>query len=1107
MATIPLITGQANINVYDDISVIGANIVPSGHLAADRNTQTFWASNGVTWRQIDKITDVWGGSWLDKLDTIERSADVTDFDNVKAALAAATSNIDLNGKKITTSATPTSANDLVNKTYADSRIGTGQDPKNACLLATTINISNLSGGAPSVVDGVTVPSGARILAWQQSNHIQNGIYVADTPGTGGNGSWSRSTDFDEDSEVTDGAFFPVTSGINWGGLIFYVTSSGNDPIVVGQSHIDFAPLTGPLSEIYDVGGILFGDSAGHPTTSGGNLKYDATNTQLLVPDGTQAKPSISFITEVDTGLYLNSDIVTMVKSGSEHGKWTGSTYTSQKVFRGPVGTAAAPTYSFESDTDTGIFQPQTNAVALVASGTNVLQATGTAITTPVNVQYRTDDSTAAAPAYAFTDNPSMGMYRKTATNTLAFGIGGNEALSLNSNKQVLADLGSQLIPSYTFREDTDLGFYRQGTDSLGFTAAASGVLRMDVNGLYSSHPGSDTIAAIGVAGANGKIDGFFVRNNAVNELGITVGGSEKINLGSSGFRLLANNLGGLTAQHVNFAEDTDTGLGLWANNQLALFAGGAEHIFSQTQYQAKTGSAAAPSLAFETKATTGFYLTSTNQNAIGVTVSGTQYAAFEPAKLRFVNSNVLLNTDGTAAAPSYTFDSDTDTGIYRKAADSLGFTAGGTLRAEVNTTDITTTVPFLTASGTVTAPAYSFTGDTDTGLYRKAADLVALAANGVEVVSFNSDQQILASDANLTIPAYSFLSDSNTGFYKQANGQVGFASDGTLASILGGFGIKSTDGSASAPSYTFINDTNTGLYSKTGDELGVTVSGTLSSVFSQFGLELQEGLTVAGAIQTPTNNSQIATDDRSLAILTPASAVTGITMAAGNRNKQILFLFNRSAFDISFDTTAAVSKISGSNINNILSAGRGTVMLWDTAASPNTWIASYLTSTGGGATTLDKFNAGDGVLPASAPATTGTRNDHKFIAFDPDTDQNVSFESVLPSNYGAGNINVNLWWAANGATTGNVRWDVAFETLVEGVEDLDDINGASAQSATATTASVDGKLTKTTIAFTQAQADGIAANQVYRLRITRDANHASDTMAAPAQLYRVSLTS
>jgi hypothetical protein len=48
-----------------------------------------------------------------------------------------------------------------------------------------------------------------------------------------------------------------------------------------------------------------------------------------------------------------------------------------------------------------------------------------------------------------------------------------------------------------------------------------------------------------------------------------------------------------------------------------------------------------------------------------------------------VASPILL-PDGTAAAPSLSFILDTNTGIYRNAADSIGFAAGGALQAYIS---------------------------------------------------------------------------------------------------------------------------------------------------------------------------------------------------------------------------------------------------------------------------------------------------------------------------------------------------------------------------------------------------------------------------------------
>lgn len=49
----------------------------------------------------------------------------------------------------------------------------------------------------------------------------------------------------------------------------------------------------------------------------------------------------------------------------------------------------------------------------------------------------------------------------------------------------------------------------------------------------------------------------------------------------------------------------------------------------------------------------------------------------------------LLATGGTAAAPDYSFLGDTNTGMYRVAADSIGFSAGGALALTIGPSQIT----------------------------------------------------------------------------------------------------------------------------------------------------------------------------------------------------------------------------------------------------------------------------------------------------------------------------------------------------------------------------------------------------------------------------------
>lgn len=85
---------------------------------------------------------------------------------------------------------------------------------------------------------------------------------------------------------------------------------------------------------------------------------------------------------------------------------------------------------------------------------------------------------------------------------------------------------------------------------------------------------------------------------------------------------------------------------------------------------------------------------------------------------------------GSAAAPALTFPFETTTGIYRSAANTIGFSASGVLRLSISATALTPTVPIRGQNGTVGAPAYSFSGDTNTGIYSIGADTLGLGTNG-----------------------------------------------------------------------------------------------------------------------------------------------------------------------------------------------------------------------------------------------------------------------------------------------------------------------------------------------------------------------------------------
>lgn len=159
-----------------------------------------------------------------------------------SGLSAPTADVGWGGFKITNLATPTAATDAATKGYVDG-VSTGLDVKLSVRVASTANVSvtyAATGGAsargqitaaPNTLDGVSLAANDRLLLKDQTTGAQNGIWVVTTLGTGANGVWDRATDFDQDVEVTAGAFTFVEEGTvnadsGW-------VLSSNQPVVIG----------------------------------------------------------------------------------------------------------------------------------------------------------------------------------------------------------------------------------------------------------------------------------------------------------------------------------------------------------------------------------------------------------------------------------------------------------------------------------------------------------------------------------------------------------------------------------------------------------------------------------------------------------------------------------------------------------------------------------------------------------------------------------------------------------------------------------------------------------------------------------------------------------
>lgn len=97
----------------------------------------------------------------------------------------------------------------------------------------------------------------------------------------------------------------------------------------------------------------------------------------------------------------------------------------------------------------------------------------------------------------------------------------------------------------------------------------------------------------------------------------------------------------------------------------------------------------------------------------------------------------LSDVDGSAATPAIR-GTDSNTGIFFPAADTIAFAEGGLEVARINSD-----AQIVTLAGTASLPALTFTGDLNTGIYSPGADRIGFAEGGVQVGEFDASGNFL----------------------------------------------------------------------------------------------------------------------------------------------------------------------------------------------------------------------------------------------------------------------------------------------------------------------------------------------------------------------------
>jgi hypothetical protein len=293
-----------------------------------------------------------------------------------------TGTVDVANKRITSVAEPTQSSDAATKNYVDA-VKTGLDVKDSVIVTTTGNLtgtySNGTSGvgatltnsgtqAALTIDSRVLTVGDRVLVKDQTTGLQNGFYRVTTVGTAST-NWvlTRTTDADENSEITPGAFTFVEEGTVGASNGYVCTNVG--AITVGTTPITFVQFSG-------AGSVIAGDGL---TKTGNTLNAVGTNNRISISadaidisSSYVGQATITTLGTITTGTWTGSVI------GGQYGG-TGVNNTGKTItLGGNLSTIGAFTTALTATANTTLTLPVTGTLATLAGSEALSNKTITA---------------------------------------------------------------------------------------------------------------------------------------------------------------------------------------------------------------------------------------------------------------------------------------------------------------------------------------------------------------------------------------------------------------------------------------------------------------------------------------------------------------------------------------------------------------------------------------------------------------------------------------------------------------------------------------------------------------------------------------------------------
>jgi hypothetical protein len=192
------------------------------------------------------------------------------------------------------------------------------DYKQSTRVVTTTNIT-LSGGAPSLVDGVSLSLGDRVLVIAQTTGTQNGLYYVTTLGSGANGTWARTSDGNENGEIEAGMIVMVTEGVIYADTQWKLIT--DDPIVINTTILTFTQNYMANSISSGTSNVVVNSNANVTISSAGTANVlTVSNTGVFVSGVVSATGNITGNYILGNGASLTGVITSVanINSGSSN---------------------------------------------------------------------------------------------------------------------------------------------------------------------------------------------------------------------------------------------------------------------------------------------------------------------------------------------------------------------------------------------------------------------------------------------------------------------------------------------------------------------------------------------------------------------------------------------------------------------------------------------------------------------------------------------------------------------------------------------------------------------------------------------------------------------